>query len=212
VKIVLKSINDLIPHEEIEYDRMKNILVSMLKVGYIFKPIIVDKVKNVIIDGHHRFHALKMLGFKQVPVVEADYGEDIKFINSWMHVSNDVNASENPKRFFNELLHSVKHGTSEVYVKFDDDIYRVGVDQIDFYLTMKEFTINKNPLSMLYKLPSNKDVCFSYNTCIIMPKLHEQDVYKVTSENIVLPPRTTYHVTHLKSIKRIIPLHVLKAF
>ncbi len=210
MEITFKYINDLVLHEEIEYGRARNILTSILSIGSILKPIIIEKKRGIVIDGHHRLYALKILGFKWIPVVEAEYKNDIKFISSWMYVSNKVDIERNIEEFFNELLYSVKHGSSNIFMKFGNNIYSSMVDQIDFYLAIKEFNNNRNVLSLLNKIPLNMDLCLSHNTCIVMPQLNEQDIYRIVSRGIVLPPRTTYHITHLKLIRKDIPLYILK--
>ncbi|ADM27169.1 ParB domain protein nuclease [Ignisphaera aggregans DSM 17230] len=210
MEITFRYINDLVPHEEIEYSRARDILTSILGMGYIYRPIIIEKTKNIIIDGHHRFYALKMLGFKWIPVVEAEYRNDIKFISSWMYISDKVYLEKSIEKFFNELLYSVKHGSSSIFMKFGDNIYSSMIDQIDFYLAIKEFNNYRNVLSLLNKIPLDIDICISYNICIAMPQLGEQDIYRVVSRGILLPPRTTYHITYLKSLRRDIPLYILK--
>ncbi len=208
MKIIFKSINDLVPHEDVEYNRMRRIVASIARNRYILKPIIIEKSRNIIIDGHHRFYALRILGSRQIPVVEAEYCKDIKFINSWMYVSNNNDIMRIVEEFFSELLPSVKRGSSEIFMRFGDNVYNVMIDQIDFYLAMKEFS-NREILLRLEKIPSDMDRCFSYNTCIIMPRLSEQDIFRIVSRGMVLPPRTTLHVTHLKLIKKVIPIHIL---
>jgi hypothetical protein len=36
-------------------------------------PIAVDKKTYIILDGHHRLHALKKIGCKRIPVILFDY-------------------------------------------------------------------------------------------------------------------------------------------
>ncbi len=76
-----EDINKLIPHEEVVMDRkiaLKNYLES-LSPEVIISSIIVCHKSNVIIDGHHRYSALKELGFKKIPVTKIDYdSKDIK--------------------------------------------------------------------------------------------------------------------------------------
>ncbi|MEM1550822.1 MAG: ParB N-terminal domain-containing protein, partial [Candidatus Bathyarchaeia archaeon] len=41
--------------------------------GVLKKPIVVDETTKVIIDGHHRVEALRLLGCKRVPACCVDY-------------------------------------------------------------------------------------------------------------------------------------------
>ena len=69
------DIDLLIPHEEVLLNK-KDILKNNLKYNnddIIISTIIICNESNLIIDGHHRFFALKELGFKKVPVTLIDY-------------------------------------------------------------------------------------------------------------------------------------------
>jgi hypothetical protein len=44
--------------------------------GILRLPIAVDKDTNIIIDGHHRFRALRQLRCKNIPVVLINYDSD----------------------------------------------------------------------------------------------------------------------------------------
>ena len=73
--IDLISIDFLIPHEEVLLDK-KEILKNNLKYkdqSVIISSIIVCHESFVIIDGHHRYTALKELGVKKIPVTLINY-------------------------------------------------------------------------------------------------------------------------------------------
>ncbi len=42
------------------------------KTGYVI-PIVVDRKYRILLDGHHRFAALKKLGYTKVPAYIVDY-------------------------------------------------------------------------------------------------------------------------------------------
>ena len=78
VEIKEVDINSIIPHEKVLLDK-KEILKNNLKYkndDIIISTIIVCSESNLIIDGHHRYFALKELGFKKVPVTLIDYKSD----------------------------------------------------------------------------------------------------------------------------------------
>lgn len=69
------SIENLRCHEEVVEDRL-NSLVNYLKShegDLLISSIIVCNKTMIIIDGHHRYHALKLLGIKKVPVTLINY-------------------------------------------------------------------------------------------------------------------------------------------
>ena len=71
----LIDINLLKPHEKI-IERKKSSLAKFIKSYdsyYITSSIVCCDKSLLIIDGHHRYFALKELGFKKVPVTLIDY-------------------------------------------------------------------------------------------------------------------------------------------
>lgn len=72
-KICLTEISVLKPHERIDDARLKNLSEEILSDGILKRPIVVDEKTKIIIDGHHRVEALKMLGCTKIPVCYVDY-------------------------------------------------------------------------------------------------------------------------------------------
>ena len=75
----LVDIDLLNPHEKI-IKRKQTKLTKFIKSFdeyYIISSILCCHKSHVIIDGHHRYFALKELGFKKVPVTKIDYFSDL---------------------------------------------------------------------------------------------------------------------------------------
>lgn len=204
VRIV--EVDSLVPHEDVEQYRLSRILRDIKLAGHLTKPIIVDDRKGVVIDGHHRLRALSLLGVRYVPVVEANYRDDIVDVGSWMYVGPPTSLSYRGDQMFAEFLESAsKRGNAKILIKLGDITYTINVDRLDIYYAMKEAS-NSIKISYLTKMPTDMDMCLNSYICITMPKLTVDDIYTVALKSDVLPPRTTYHRTHLKKILFLFPL------
>ncbi len=81
IKIVKNSL--LREHEKINKSHFQKLLQKIKKDGFIKNPIIADEQSNIILDGHHRFHILKHLGYLSVPVFFVDYQNRKIKVASW---------------------------------------------------------------------------------------------------------------------------------
>lgn len=71
--ITLVEINKLKSHERISKKRVLKIKEDILKRNFINNPVVVDRKTLIILDGHHRVNALKLIGARQVPVFFVNY-------------------------------------------------------------------------------------------------------------------------------------------
>jgi len=72
------EITNIIPHEKVLIDK-KEVLKENLKYKddqLIISTILICSQSNMIIDGHHRYTALKELGYKKAPVTLVNYFSD----------------------------------------------------------------------------------------------------------------------------------------
>ena len=71
VRIVEMSI--LRGHEKVDEQRLSNLKNQIKSDGILKQPVTVDTNTNVVLDGHHRIQALKLLGCSKMPVLFVDY-------------------------------------------------------------------------------------------------------------------------------------------
>jgi len=71
--IVFIELEELKEHEEIRPDYLEELKNEILSDGILKMPTAVDKKTYIILDGHHRLHALKKIGCKRIPVILFDY-------------------------------------------------------------------------------------------------------------------------------------------
>ena len=83
VKLALVKAEEIRPHEEIDQQHVYEIMRDILNRGVLLKPIVIDEATKVIIDGHHRFHALKRIGLEEIPVAVVNYLSENIIVESW---------------------------------------------------------------------------------------------------------------------------------
>ncbi len=71
-KVVLLPIDMLKPHEKGSQLYLEMLKKEILRDGVLKYPIIADEKTNVILDGMHRWLALKSLGYTQIPVLQVN--------------------------------------------------------------------------------------------------------------------------------------------
>ncbi|GBC75624.1 hypothetical protein HRbin06_00943 [archaeon HR06] len=76
-------LNELKSHEQVEKNRLEALTKEIKEDGILKKAIAVDAKNLIIIDGHHRVEALKILGYKKVPVCLFNYNSPLIEIYSF---------------------------------------------------------------------------------------------------------------------------------
>jgi uncharacterized protein (DUF1015 family) len=73
VDIVFIRMEELKEHEEIRPAYLEELKNEILSDGILKMPIAVDRKTYIILDGHHRLHALKKISCNKIPVILVDY-------------------------------------------------------------------------------------------------------------------------------------------
>ena len=82
-KLVVKKTNmlhnELIPHEKVSLRGINKLqdYINNFHSEIILPSILVCNKTNMIIDGHHRFHVIKLLEVDQISVSYIDYTSDL---------------------------------------------------------------------------------------------------------------------------------------
>lgn len=63
-------------HEDVSKKRVLKLMRDIQSRGLVINPIVVSKQSYVVLDGHHRVAALKMIGVRTVPAYVVDYFSD----------------------------------------------------------------------------------------------------------------------------------------
>jgi len=92
--IVLVPIDDLKPHEKGSPLYLELLKHEILKDGVLKYPIIADEKTHVILDGMHRWLALKNLGYTSIPVILVDAFQNPKIRVGTRRIHRYIDTSE----------------------------------------------------------------------------------------------------------------------
>ncbi len=71
------------PHERVEEGDVRLLVHQIRTQGMVMEPIWVAAGDGVILNGHHRYAALRELGVRRVPVWEVDYFDPAMEVRRW---------------------------------------------------------------------------------------------------------------------------------
>lgn len=93
MELKLLELSLLKEHESIDQKRLDEIIADICKNGYV-KPIVVDSASMVILDGHHRYNALKRLNARYVPAILVDYNDDDILLSYWREEYKNITKKD----------------------------------------------------------------------------------------------------------------------
>lgn len=121
-EVRLVELDKLREHEEFDTEHLKKLTEEIASDKILKFAIVVDKNTNIILDGEHRFNALKDLACKKIPVVYVDYNSpDIK-VKTWRNglrlTKKDViDAGLSKEKFLaTTSKHMVRNGDKESHI------------------------------------------------------------------------------------------------
>lgn len=115
-------------HEALDEELLKEFLEELKRDGYVKKPILVEDRNYVILDGHHRVEALRLMGYKRAPVYLVDYFDSTITVSVWPGaIVSEIEKEEIIKRGLEGDLfppktskHILKEELEEVKTYFED--------------------------------------------------------------------------------------------
>jgi len=119
-RITAVEVDALKPHEEV-IDPVAKVLAEEMRVqGEVKDPLMVDREELVILDGMHRYQALKLLGCKFAPCCLFDYDDPKIRVGSWFRLFK----LDEPEKIAQETLRSKrisfsKHNVGQFHLNPD---------------------------------------------------------------------------------------------
>jgi hypothetical protein len=89
VRFAILDIARLKAHERTEEALVRRTAEEIRRDGVLRIPILVEDAHFVILDGHHRYEALRVLGCRRVPVYLVDYDDPRVAVTTWPEAELD---------------------------------------------------------------------------------------------------------------------------
>ncbi|AEM38552.1 ParB domain protein nuclease [Pyrolobus fumarii 1A] len=203
--VVLVPISELSVHEEVNPARVTRMARVILSSRVVEKPILVDEKTLVIIDGHHRYNALRAIGTRYAPAILLDYSRDVEGIGagSWSL------RAENPERLM-DLLEAVlvahaSRGPHPVVIESPGVGRRVVYrDALSAYLALRYSGLlgidHGNSVHAARGVHSPR-LRGGGMVIVRPPPLSKEHVRLVGLRGETLPPKSTLHVTPYKGVR-----------
>jgi len=221
--IALVDIEKLHDHEKVKEGHLKDLVEQIEKDNELRYPIIVDKYSYVVLDGHHRFFALKALGCKRVAAQIVDYYHPGIKVESWNPV---IKTKEEVEEIFDgikqagftilkannekvvKVLVERKQACIGMIVKNSKDEYFVVLSRKkDFKSAMEciQACLKKAGLRKELDYVEEKEAETllkkrEVSMVIIIPKVTKEKVVEMGMSGETFPPKTTRHIIPEKKL------------
>lgn len=207
---MFERINKLKEHEEIDPLRLEYVKVILLKDKFQRDPIIVDKKTCVVIDGHHRLNALKILGYSKVASYYINYLDDDDIeVRTWYPI---VIGSKK------KLMDIMRGKIENVGLERNPSLYG------EFVIKNNRYSLKVERETIMKSILGNFRVEYAFTSKIakklaLKGKVAGAFVFKsVTKEDVLnraltgnkFPPKTTQHIIPNKPRMWYVPLKILR--
>ena len=221
-RITLTDLADLKPHEEIIEQAVTSLAKAIRDQNEVRDPLIVDKQSMVILDGMHRYNALKRLGCKRAPACLVEYDDERITVGAWSRCFNATNAdalAAEALEALNQKFERKEIGTSQT------DLLKVAIltKLYSFQITMEMDRLSKSQLSVrIEKYISGRGFDCEYvadnaipalnskmNLLIPVPVFSKAEIREIATSCRLLPHKVTRHVIPSRPLRLDVPLDLL---
>ena len=222
INIGVEEIDKLYIHEEIVEEILRKLVKAFSKTSLQMHPIIVDENTNVILDGMHRWSALKNLGYKYIVCAFIDYHNPLIKVKNWYRIYQSISSGKilNIKSLLKsfDIVYgegkpdfSDKRLVSAIYVKgrymkiysnkpmSSPNAYKV-VSFIDEYVLKSGGRIKYIP-------SGQRD--WNEEIVLVTPSISKNDVIRSALSRNIYPPKSTRHIIPIRPLYLNIPLKFL---
>jgi len=230
LKISILNLVDLHPHEMVVPKLLGRLVDEIKRSTVLMNPIIVDERTLVILDGMHRYYALKELGYEYIVACLIDYmNPNIEVRNWYREISCGLS--------FEDVMALVGREYSITSSRLEDALKELAEKRIiaaivekkshrtfmvipDRKMHVKELYDEILKIENLFVEMGNAKISYQADTLMFdsstaefvlaTPIITKQDVISTALNNMVFAPKTTRHIIPARPLFVHIPLSLLK--
>jgi len=223
-RITLTDLEYLKPHEEIIEQAVTELATAIQVQNEVRDPLMVDKKSMVILDGMHRFNALRKLSCQRAPVCLVDYDDVRLSVGSWYRCFN----AAQPDALAAEALEAVDRKFERVARVSQSDLTNAVIitSTSEFHITEEMERLSKAQLAVrIEKSISARGFKCEYaaddtitqpnskaNLVIPVPIFTKAEIRQTADSGRLLPHKVTRHVIPSRPLRLDVPLNLLTAF
>ena len=224
LRIQLKKLDDLRPHEETVPADLAVIVQDMKTDGTVRHPLVADARSGTVLDGTHRLAALSQLGYEYAPAALIDYQNPLVRVDRWYRkISGEplgtfikktgnpspskVSHSESDALLSERRAYAALHDFKECFVFHSRTNNPLELSRHAFKL---EELARLTGLSISYldnsQLQSREDSVFVMSTILVT----KSEVVDAATSQRLFPPKTTRHLIPSRPLATRVPLQWLR--
>lgn len=210
--LALVELSSLKPHEEINLTAAKIIAKSIETTGFQKNPVIADAESGVILDGMHRWNALKMLKARYIAACLVNYYDERIKLGRWARhyprasalpawLRGWIGPPEDPRKV-------LEKGDAFIYYKGAARRLRLPKNRVRALKRLKKLEAR---LKRTYgQIVYTEDELRDDGLMLFPPKLSKKEVVELASKGVLLPPKSTRHEIPWRPLHVNVPLNLLK--
>jgi len=221
-RITLIDIDDLKPHEEIIEQLVTELAGNIRNQEKVRDPLIVDKHSLVILDGMHRYNALKKLGCRRAPACLVEYDDERIGVGGWFRYFNandpdslataalgslSLKYELTPNPHTNDLTHArivTKSSSFQLILEMDKFMMARLAAQIEKYVSGHGLQCEYAPENVVWQRLNS-----SANMVIPVPVFSKTEIKETATSGRLLPHKVTRHIIPSRPLGVDVPLDLL---
>ena len=225
LRLAMVEIEELKPHEEVIEAVVTKLAEAIRRDGVVRDPLIVDQEDHVVLDGMHRFNALKRLNCRFAPCCLLDYMNPQITVGSWFRVFTVEEAKSVAQQVLSSLKLDYKISQTNMTDAFDPATIIATENGEEFSLshsadgleqcrtaTSIEAQMVKRGLKVTYLSESLAIQWLTSgraNFVIFLPVFSKETIRRFGSEGLLLPHKVTRHIIPSRPMEIDVPLELL---